>query len=195
MLVSLTGLGLATAAGLNAYIPLLMVGLISRYTAFLDLPRPYAWLENGWVLLAIAALLTVEFIFDKIPVVDHVNNAVQTLVRPTVGGVTFAAMAAAQLDQSAWMGEHAWVSGIAIAGLVHTGKSGVRPLVHIVTQGVGTPVVSATEDAGSLFLSIVAVLAPVLVVLALAAMAVSAFLIVRTLRKRRRRFATPPGFA
>jgi hypothetical protein len=194
VLVSLTGLGLATAAGLNAYIPLLMVGLISRYTAFLDLPRPYAWLENGWVLLAIAALLAVELVFDKIPVVDHVNNAVQTLVRPTVGGVTFAAMAA-QLDESAWVGEHAWVTGIAIAGIVHAGKSGLRPLVHVVTQGFGTPVVSATEDAGSLFLSIVAVLAPLLVLVVLAATAVSAVLLVRGLRRRRRRFATPPGFA
>ena len=43
----LTGLGLATSAGLNAYIPLLCIGLLARYTDLITLPQSWHWLENG----------------------------------------------------------------------------------------------------------------------------------------------------
>jgi Domain of unknown function (DUF4126) len=53
----LTGFGLATAAGLNAYIPLLALGLLSRFTDLVTLPHGWAWLENGWVMTIVAVLL------------------------------------------------------------------------------------------------------------------------------------------
>lgn len=46
----LTGTGLAASAGLNAYVPLLAVGLLDRFTSVVDLGPGYAWLSNGWVL-------------------------------------------------------------------------------------------------------------------------------------------------
>ena len=66
----LTGFGLATAAGLNAYIPLLALGLLSRFTDLVTLPHGWAWLENGWVMTIVAALLAVEIVADKIPALD-----------------------------------------------------------------------------------------------------------------------------
>jgi hypothetical protein len=191
VLATLTGLGLAAAAGLNAYIPLLLVGLVARYSSFLNLPEPYAWLENGWVLAAVTVLLLAEVVLDKVAVVDHVNDAIQTVVRPTVGGVTFAAAAAAQqLDQSSWMAEHAWVgwvAGILVAAIVHAGKATARPVVNTTTVGFGTPIVSAAEDATALTLSLVAIFAPVLVVVGILLLALGAFLVVRRVRERRRR--------
>ena len=92
----LTGLGLATAAGLNAYIPLLALGLLSRFTGLIDLPHGYAWLENSWVLTIVAVLLVVEIVADKIPALDSVNDAIQTFVRPTSGGIVFGSGTAAQ---------------------------------------------------------------------------------------------------
>jgi Domain of unknown function (DUF4126) len=95
MLASLTGLGLSAAAGLNAYIPLLLVGLLARFTGVVDLPEPYRWIQSGWALTVVAVLLLAEVVLDKVAVVDHVNDLVQTLVRPAVGGVIFAATTAA----------------------------------------------------------------------------------------------------
>jgi hypothetical protein len=66
----LTGFGLATAAGLNAYIPLLALGLLSRFTDLVTLPHGWAWLENGWVMTIVGALLVVEIVADKIPALD-----------------------------------------------------------------------------------------------------------------------------
>jgi hypothetical protein len=193
MLASLTGLGLSAAAGLNAYVPLLLVGLLARFTGVITLPAPYHWIQSGWALAVIALLLLAEVVLDKVAVVDHVNDLVQTLVRPTVGGVVFAATAAAErADASTWMQEHQWVGvllGVAVAALVHAGKATARPLVNVSTVGVGTPVVSAAEDAASLGLSLVAVFLPVLVLVVLVLVAWAGFTLVRRARRRRRRAA------
>ena len=96
----LTGFGLATAAGLNAYIPLLALGLLSRFTDLVTLPHGWAWLENGWVMTIVAVLLVVEIVADKIPALDSVNDAIQTFVRPTAGGIVFGSGTAAQTARS-----------------------------------------------------------------------------------------------
>jgi hypothetical protein len=191
MLASLTGLGLSAAAGLNAYIPLLLVGVLARFTEVITLPEPYRWIQSGWALAVVSVLLVAEVVLDKVPVVDHVNDVVQTLVRPTVGGVIFAATtAASQADSSTWMQEHPWVGvllGVAVAGVVHATKATARPLVNATTVGTGTPVVSAAEDAASLGMSLIAVFFPILVVLALLLVGWAAWGLVRRARARRRR--------
>jgi uncharacterized protein DUF4126 len=190
MLASLTGLGLSAAAGLNAYIPLLLVGLLARFTDVLVLPEPYRWIQSGWALGVVSVLLLAEVVLDKVAVVDHVNDTVQTLVRPTVGGVIFAATSAAErADASTWMQEHQWVGvllGVVVAGTVHALKATARPVVNATTVGAGTPVVSAAEDAASLGMSLVAVFLPVLVVLVLLLGGWAAFALVRRARRRRR---------
>jgi hypothetical protein len=190
MLASLTGLGLSAAAGLNAYIPLLLVGVLARFTEVVTLPGSYRWIQSGWALGVVSVLLLAELVLDKVPVVDHVNDAVQTLVRPTVGGVIFAATtAAAQADTSSWMQDHPWVGvllGVAVAGIVHATKATARPLVNATTVGTATPLVSAAEDAASLAMSLVAVFLPVLVVVVLLLLAWAAYAMVRRVRRRRR---------
>jgi Domain of unknown function (DUF4126) len=193
MLASLTGLGLSAAAGLNAYIPLLLVGLLARFTGVVDLPEPYRWIQSGWALTVVAVLLLAEVVLDKVAVVDHVNDLVQTLVRPAVGGVIFAATtAAAQADASPWMQQHQWVAvllGVVVAGAVHALKATARPVVNVSTVGAGTPVVSAAEDAASLGLSLVAVFLPVLVLVVVALLAWAGVAVVRRARRRRARAA------
>mgnify|MGYP003887483065 CR=1 FL=1 len=82
MLEFLTGSGLAAAAGMNAYIPLLVVGLANRFFPdAMQLPDGWAWLSNGWVLGIVAVLLVIEVVADKIPAVDTVNDWIQTMNR------------------------------------------------------------------------------------------------------------------
>jgi hypothetical protein len=189
MLAALTGLGLSTAAGLNAYIPLLTVGLIANFTDQIRLPQEFAWLSNGWVLGIIGVLLLAEVVLDKVPVVDSVNDMIQTVVRPAAGGVVFSATdAAARLDGSTWMSHNPWISwvlGIGIALAVHLMKSAARPVVNASTAGVGAPVISTVEDAGSLGMSLIAIFLPVLVIVAVAVLALFAWWVFRKIRRRR----------
>jgi hypothetical protein len=172
MFVALTGIGLSAAAGLNAYIPFLVVALLARFTSLIDLPSSFAWIESGWAITIGAALLLTELVLDKIPIVDHINDAVATAIRPTVGGLVFAASASAeQLDNSAWMRDHPWIGAIGgaiVAGTVHVAKATARPVVNVSTVGLGAPVVSTAEDVTSVGLSFAAILAPILVIVVLA---------------------------
>jgi hypothetical protein len=189
MFEAMTGLGLSTAAGLNAYIPLLVVGVLANVTDAVRLPPEYAWLSGGWALGIISVLLLAEIVLDKVPVVDHINDAIQTAVRPAAGGMVFTAtQAAAEVDDSAWMAEHPWVSwvlGIAVALVVHILKVAARPIVNATTAGFGAPVISTAEDAGSLGLSLLAVFLPILIILALLLFALFAWWVVRRIRRRR----------
>jgi hypothetical protein len=192
VIAALTGMGLSAAAGLNAYIPFMIVALIARFTDVITLPPGFQWIESPWAIGVGAILLLTEVVLDKIPAIDTVNDAIQTFIRPSMGGRVFAATTAAEdLDRSTWMGDNPWVGvvlGIAVSGLVHSGKMAARPAINAGTLGAGAPVVSTAEDGASLGLSLVAVFVPVLVVVALLALAwllVWLWLRVRRWRKRR----------
>ncbi|WBB79484.1 DUF4126 domain-containing protein [Micromonospora sp. WMMD882] len=195
----LTGTGLAASAGLNAYVPLLTVGLLARYTDLLDLPAGWQWLGDGWVIAILAVLLAVEVVADKVPVVDHFNDVVQTVVRPTAGGLAFGAGAGAETvtvdDPGGFFSSPGWapvVVGVLIALGVHLVKAAARPVVNATTAGVGAPVASTAEDAASVVMSVVAILLPVLVLVFLAGLALFVGWVVRR-RTERRRARRPVG--
>jgi hypothetical protein len=192
VLEALTGSGLAASAGLNAYIPLLTMGLLARFTDAIDLPTGWSWLSNGWTLLILAVLLAVETVADKVPVVDHANDVVQTVVRPTAGGLAFGAGSSSQTvtvsDPGSFFGSHQWVpvaAGILIALCVHGVKAASRPVVNATTAGFGAPVISTIEDVGSVVMSVLAILLPVLVLVGLVLMIWGGFWVFRRRRRRR----------
>ncbi|MGK2869020.1 MAG: DUF4126 domain-containing protein [Mycobacterium sp.] len=187
----LTGLGLATAAGLNAYIPLLALGLLSRYTELVSLPAGWDWLENGWVMVIVGVLLAVEVVADKIPALDSVNDAIQTFVRPTAGGIVFgsgtAAQTAAVTDPGAFASSGQWIGvvlGVVTALIVSLTKSAVRPVANIGSAGMAAPVLSTAEDITSVGLVFVSLLLPLLVLVALAVVAWAVFGVWRWRRRR-----------
>jgi LPXTG-motif cell wall-anchored protein len=193
VLEALTGSGLAASAGLNAYIPLLTMGLLARFTDTIELPGGWQWLSNGWVMLILAVLLAVEVVADKVPVVDHVNDVVQTVVRPTAGGLAFGAGSSSETvtvsDPGAFFGSHQWVpvaAGVLIALCVHGLKAASRPVVNATTAGVGAPVASTAEDFTSIVLSVLAILLPVLVLLGLVLLVLAAVWVFRRRRRRKR---------
>ena len=177
MLELLTGTGLATASGLNAALPLLILGSLDRWTGLVDLPTGWTWLSNPWVLGILGLLLVLEVVADKIPGVDHINDVVQSVIRPTAGGLAFGAGSGSQTvavtDPESFFTTDAWVPvaiGVVLALTVHTGKALARPVVNATTAGLGGPVVSTLEDVTSFALTVAAILLPILVLLLLALM-------------------------
>lgn len=176
--------GLAGAAGLNAYLPLLVIGLMSRFTDLISLSAPWDTLENAWVLGVVAVLLAVEVTVDKFPVADSINDAIQTFVRPVAGALLFAANGNVIADIHPAL---ALVCGLLVAGGVHVVKTTARPVVTATTAGVGNPIVSTAEDAVSATTSVLSIVVPVLAALLLIALvALLTWWIVRRRRARRR---------
>lgn len=156
-----TAFGLSASAGLNAYIPLLLVGLLGRYTDLIHLNSPWDTLSNPWIVLMLCILVIIEMLADKVPAVNHLNDLVQTLIRPAAGAIAFAASANVVTDVSPIL---ALACGLLVAGTVHVAKAGaVRPMVTATTGGAGNIPVSIAEDVVSTVLSFLAIVLPLLV--------------------------------
>jgi hypothetical protein len=161
----MTAFGLSASAGLNAYIPLLVVGVIAHYTDWIKLSSPYDTLANPWVLIVIGVLLIVEMLADKIPAVNHVNDIIQTGIRPAAGAIIFAASAHAITNVHPVV---AIICGLLVSGSVHVVKSAaVRPAVTATTGGAANVPVSIAEDVIATATSILSIVIPVLVVVIL----------------------------
>jgi Domain of unknown function (DUF4126) len=90
---------------------------------------------------------------------NHVNDAIQTFVRPVAGAILFAASANVITDIHPIL---ALAAGLFVAGSVHAVKSAaIRPAVSATTGGAGNVPVSVAEDALATFLSVLAVVVPV----------------------------------
>ncbi|GAA2888904.1 DUF4126 family protein [Microbacterium esteraromaticum] len=201
MIEFIIGSSLAASAGLNAWMPLFLLGLSDRLLPAVDLPGGWSWLSSDIALWIVGALLVLEIVADKIPALDSVNDIVQSILRPASGGIAFGAGASAQTvavdDPSAFFSESTWapiVAGIVIALIVHVVKATGRLAANTATAGLAAPVLSTVEDGASFALAAAAIVVPVLALLLLIGLIVAAVLIVRrTARRRRERIPRQPG--
>jgi len=155
----LSAFGLAAAAGLNAYIPLLVVALLARLTTWIRLGPPYEALTHPAIIGLLLLLALIEFFADKIPAVDAINDGIQTFVRPAAGAILFGAQTGAIREIHPVL---AMACGLLIAGGVHSLKATLRRAVQIAAPPfapIATPLLSVLEDLASLGLSLIAVLA------------------------------------
>jgi hypothetical protein len=157
-----TSFGLSSSAGLNAYLPLLIVALVARFTDWITLNEPWSALTNGWIIALLVVLLAIEVVADKIPAVDHANDVVQTFVRPATGAILFAASSNVIAEVHPVL---AMACGVIVAGGVHVVKATARPVVTATTGGVGNPVVSTIEDIISALVALLSILIPTVIAL------------------------------
>jgi len=156
-----TAFGLSASAGLNAYIPLLTVALLAKFTNLIHLQEPWNLMTSWWVIGVLLVLTIIEILADMFPGVNHVNDVVQSFIRPTAGAIVFAAASSQVGDVNPLLG---LIAGLLVSGGVHAVKSlAVRPVVNATTAGLGNVPVSIGEQATSTVVSILSVLIPVLV--------------------------------
>lgn len=153
--------GLASAAGLNAYLPLLVVALTARFTDLIQLNEPWNVLTSWWVIGVLAVLLLIEMTVDKVPAVDTVNDVINTAIRPIAGAILFAASSGAVGEVHPVL---AIICGLLVAGGVHAVKATARPAVTATTGGLGNWLVSLSEDIVSFITAVLAILVPVLLI-------------------------------
>ena len=153
--------GLSASAGLNAYIPLLVVSLMAKFTTLITLQKPWDVMTSWWVIGTLIVLSVVEFLADSSPLINHVNDIIQSFVRPTAGAIVFAATSTQNAEVSPVL---ALIAGLLVAGGVHAVKSiAVRPAVTATTGGLGNLPVSVAEDATSTAVSFLSIIVPVVV--------------------------------
>ena len=156
----MSAFGLSSSAGLNAYIPLLVVSLLAKYTDLIKLSSTWGAMTSWWVIGTLIFLLIIETVADKIPAVNHVNDIVQSFIRPTAGAIVFAASASNITHVNTVL---SIIAGLFISGSVHAVKSlAIRPAVSATTGGAANVPVSIAEDVTSGTISILSVIVPVI---------------------------------
>jgi hypothetical protein len=154
--------GLSASAGLNAYIPLLMIALLARFTNVLNLSQPWDVLTSWWIIGLLLVLSLVEFFADSIPAFNHINDAIQSFIRPTAGAIAFAASAEVITEVNPVL---SLAAGLLIAGGVHSVKAlAVRPAVTASTGGTANLPVHIMEDVTATIVSILAIVLPVILI-------------------------------
>ena len=137
------------AAGLNVYGTVATLGLVARF-GWVVLPGNLSIVESNWVIGACLVMFALEFVADKIPLVDLIWNVVQTFVRvPVAGLLAYGALPA--LDPG-WQ----WAAGAAgalLALVAHSGKTTIRAAVSGSPEPVSNIGLSLVEDASALTLT------------------------------------------
>ncbi|GAB4248587.1 MAG: hypothetical protein Kow00129_09330 [Thermoleophilia bacterium] len=179
------GAGLSTFAGIRAFLPLAIVGLVSRLDLFEAVEvggTGYGFLENTWVLVLFFVLSTVEIAADKVPLVDTVQDFLATPVRVVAGGILFGAMMANEETAAMVAG---LIGGGILAGVTSGIKGVIRPGATVAGGGSVNPFLSFFEDVTTAFGTLLVILVPVLGLLVVAFVV---FLVYRLRRRRRKKY-------
>jgi hypothetical protein len=160
----LTGLGLSGSAGLNAYLPLFILGVAQRM-GWMDLAEPYDTLGAPAVLGALIVLMIIEMTADKVPAVDSLNDGINTVIRPAAGALLMASSTSAvNSSDPEFITFMSILSGGISAGVIHALKAVTRPAVTVTTGGFGNMFVSLIEDVFAFFVSVFAIFLPFIVI-------------------------------
>jgi hypothetical protein len=178
--------GLSASAGLNAYIPLLTIALLARFTNLITLSQPWDVLSSWWIIGLLVVLSMIELLADSTPAINHLNDIVQTLVRPAAGAIAFASSAQVITDVNPVL---SLAAGLFLAGSVHAVKAAaVRPTITAATGGTANLPVAILEDLTATIVSVVSIVLPIIIIvlaLVLTGM-LMAFLFRRSQRSRAR---------
>jgi len=148
---------LAAAAGLNAFLPVLGLALADRFTNQVDLPQPYNIISSTAGIAILLLLVTIDLIADKIPRIDHLNDLINSPIRPAAG--MFLMMAAVS-GQNEIHEVVAMFIGLLLAGAVHVYKSISRTRITVASNGMANPMVSLIEDSIAGLTTFLAIVAP-----------------------------------
>ncbi len=161
VLPAILGLGLAAATGLRTFLPLLILAVAGRFGLFgTTLNAHAAWLGSTPALVALGVATVIELAADKIPAVDNLLSMVGTVSRPIAGAVAAGAVFSQADPVTAAIA--GLIIGAPTAFAFHSVQSGARFVSTTATAGLANPVISVVEDIAAIFVTILALAAPIL---------------------------------
>lgn len=166
VIAMLVGIGLAAAAGLRVFLPLFGLA-IGSWLGYLPIHDTMAWLASPQAVLALGVATVLEVAAYYIPLIDHLLD---TLAAPgaVIAGTLMSAALMTGMDNPLLQWSLALIAGGGTAGVVQAGSMLARATSTATTGGIGNPVVATGEWLGSLALTVLAMVAPFLILLALA---------------------------
>jgi len=166
------GIGLAAACGFRVFVPLLVASVAAR-TGHLPLSPEFSWLASTPALVALATATALEIGAYSVPWLDHLLDIVATPAAVVAGMVASASMLTNLPPGVKW--GVALIAGGGAAGIVQGATVLTRLKSAATTGGLANPFVSAIELVGSVVTSLLAIVIPALVILAVLVFCAFAF--------------------
>ena len=179
------GLGLAAAAGLRVFLPMLIAS-VAAYAGYLPLSDGFAWLGTPQALVMLAIAATLEVIAYYIPGVDNLLDAIATPAALIAGTILSAAVLTELPPMLKWT--TAIIAGGGIAGITHGTTAALRAKSTVMTAGLGNAGLATAELGGAAVLSLVALAAPILALILVVLLLWGAYRLYRKLTR-----AAPPA--
>jgi Domain of unknown function (DUF4126) len=185
-----TPLGLGFASGVNAYLPLLSFAVAVRWLHLYSINSHFAFITSNGFMIILAILTLLDFVADKIPLIDHSWDAVNTAIRPLAGALVAAAssqqvtlpVSTGSLSLNLLSSMNTATGNIHIAGagliimallggilaaLAHTTKATTRLVSTVTTAGFFNIILSFCEDVLVVILVLIALFAPAIMLILL----------------------------
>lgn len=161
-------LGSAWTSGINLYATVTILGLLQKVGAT-KLPMGLTVLDNWWVIGIGGFLFLVEFFADKIPYVDSVWDVIHTFIRVPAGAVV-AYAATNEMDPTYSVIATLLGGGLALSS--HGTKAALRATANLSPEPVSNWALSFIEDGIAILGTLLAVFAPVLIMIVLGIFAI-----------------------
>ena len=159
LLSVLLGIGLAAACGFRVFVPFLLVGIAAR-TGHVELGPSFAWMASTPALIALGVAMVIEIGAYYVPWLDHAMDIAATPAAVVAGMVMTASVVTGIDPMLKWT--LALIAGGGIAGTMQALTVGTRKVSLLTTGGLGNPVVSTFELLGSVLLTMLAIVLPIL---------------------------------
>jgi hypothetical protein len=152
-------MGSAWLSGINLYATVATLGLLARFH-LVELPGELDFVSRGWVIATAGVLYLIEFLADKIPLVDSVWDAIHTFIRVPAGAV-LAASAFTHFAPAVRVA--ALLAGGTLALGSHAAKASVRMTANASPEPFSNFFLSTLEDIFTIGLTALAAFHPVVV--------------------------------
>jgi hypothetical protein len=163
-------LGAGFSSGLNLYATIATLGLLQRF-GVVHLPQPLQVLAHPWIMGIAVALYAIEFLADKIPLVDTVWDAIHTVIRPPAAALLAYGAAGAAPAEWRW-GAALLAGGVALTS--HGTKASARAAANASPEPFSNWTLSFGEDVLAVWLTWMATVHPAATIVVVAILIVAA---------------------
>ena len=189
--------GLALSSGVNAYFPLLAFTIAARWLHLYKVNPAFSFVTQSWFMALLLILALADLFADKIPVVDHLWDAIHTAIRPLAGALVAAASDNnIHIPNTTTLSSHSMMTmglnlpvslvvvmviGAVLALMTHTTKAATRVASTATTAGLLNIVLSVVEDVGVVITTLLALFAPVVMFVVVILFVIVFVLLARTI--------------
>ncbi len=166
------GLGLAAAAGFRVFVPLFGLSL-AAVTGTVSVADPLSWLATTPALIALGTATLAEVAAYYLPWFDHLLDTVATPAAVIAGVLATGAVVTDLPPVVRWA--IAIIGGGGVAGLFQGATVLLRLKSTATTGGFANPVVATVEWIGAAIIAALAILLPLVAIVALAWLAIKVF--------------------